>query len=111
MTAVEAVYTVGSAIFTLLLAIAGASTGWRMLQLHRAGEQLPALIWRDVLVMGGLAAVFAVSFWHAAAGRPFSDETWWAPLLVSVACAAVTVYDVFDLFVIGHRWPWRKRKS
>ena len=109
-TDVDAIYGTALALFAFGLVFGAASTGLRMVRLRRHGLNQPRLIWRDVLVVGLLAADFLIIAVHRVAGLPFSDHEWFAVLTSSLAVGAVAVYGYYEWRVIGQirerrDWP------
>lgn len=92
-----------------LLVVVGSIT-LRLVRLHRAGIHLPRLIWRDVLVFGGLALTFVAIGFHTALGRPWDNEVWWRLATGLLAGASVWLMAYYELFVIGHRRDGRDER-
>lgn len=109
MTA-ELVTLLSLVAFVALLILVVGSITVRLLRLHRAGIPLPRLIWRDVLVFGGLALTFVAIGVHTAAGRPFDDEVWWRAVTGLAAVGSVGLMAWYELFVIGHRRDGRDER-
>lgn len=100
---VEVVGAVALMLFVAGVLLGFGSTAFRLVRLHRAGIPLPRLIWRDVMVFGGLALTFVAIGIHRVMGFPFADELWWALGTSSVAVIAVWIYVYYELAVVGHR--------
>ena len=106
-TEVDAIYGVALSLFAFLLLFGAMSTGIRMLTLHRRGIRQPRLIWRDISVVGLLAADFLVIAAHRVGGMPFAEEPWFAILTSALAIGAVAVYGYYEWRVIGRVYERR----
>lgn len=99
----ELVNRVALALFTVGVLLGFGSTAFRLVRLHLAGIPLPRLIWRDVVVFGGLALTFVAIGVHRVLDMPFAGELWWSLASASVAVIAVWVYVWYEFAVVGHR--------
>lgn len=102
---VRTIYLVGGSIFILGLLLSLVTTGGRVLYLVRQKRRRPELLYRDLVVMGGLAASFVL----IASVRLLPPElrsaitsgnVLWAAATTLPAVVAVLVYLYFELFVI-----------
>lgn len=100
---VEVVNRAALLLFSAGLLLGAGSVAFRMWRLHRAGIELPRLIWRDVVLAGGLGGAFVAIGLHRLAGLPFANEVWWAVLIAGAAVVAVWTFVYYEFWVIGHR--------
>lgn len=90
------------AVFSSVLAIGALRTLVRVGQYRAASKKIPLLLFRDVLLVGGLALPFVLILASRAFGwAPFLiGQLWWVLLTSGTGLIGVTTYTIFEFLVI-----------
>jgi hypothetical protein len=98
-------------VFVGMLVLATASVAIRVGRWHLRGLTPPALLYRDLMTIGGLSLTFLMITGSRAAAIP-SEYTRTVPWIVLTSGPALTgmgVFLYFEFFVIGHDTPIRQQ--
>jgi hypothetical protein len=111
----EQVNAIALVLFVAGVVLGFGSTFVRLVRLHRAGIDLPRLIWRDIGVFGLLSVTFLlvavarVQGWQVTAW-PDAARIGWTVATASPAVLAAWIYVFYELRVIGHRRDGRDER-